>query len=114
MATLYLREFGFREALSDSEALEELRFMMEELVPAIEGSEGIRSAKLYSGAGGLRSQLRLLVELDHAGAYEGMLLNPDIRRHLKRLYAGWDLAAATQDFLREVTPDLVSAHGSSD
>lgn len=111
MATLYLREFGFREALTNSEALEELRFMTDELLPAIEDSDGIRSAKLYSGAGGLHSQLRLLVEMDDAGDYEGMLLNPAIRRHLKRLYASWNLGTATQDFLREVTTDLISAHG---
>ena len=62
MATLYMREFGFRESLSDEEALVDLRFMVDELLPAIQGSEGIRSAKLFSGAGGLRSQLRLFVE----------------------------------------------------
>lgn len=114
MATLYMREFGFRASLSDEEALVDLRFMVDELLPAIQGSEGIRSAKLFSGAGGLRSQLRLFVEMDHSAGYERMLLNPQIRKHLKKLYAAWDLTTATQDFLREVTPDLISAHASSD
>lgn len=114
MATLYMREFGFRQSLSDEEALAELRFMVDELLPEIQGSEGIRSAKLFSGAGGLRAQIRLLVEMDHAAGYERMLLNPQIRKHLKKLYDAWDLTSATQDFLREITPDLISAHASSD
>lgn len=110
MATLYVREFGFKNELSDQEARRELQFMTQELLPAIQSSKGIRSAKLFSGAGGLRSQIRLLVDMDNAGCYEQMLANPDIRTHLERLYATWDLTNATQDFLREITQDIIDAH----
>ena len=54
MATRYVREFGFKDALTDSEALIELNFMIEKLLPAIEKGEGIISARLFSGAGGIR------------------------------------------------------------
>ncbi len=109
MATVYVRTFGFRGSLSDAEALEELRFLIDEVVPAIENGDGIRSVKLYSGAGALRSQLRLIVEMDDASGYERLLANADVREKLGRLYASWDLESSTQDFLREVTPDLVAA-----
>jgi len=110
MPTLYIREFGFRNELSDQEARVELQFMTEKLLPAIERSQGIESAKLFSGAGGLRSQIRLLVYMDESGCYEKMLANPDIRILLERLYSAWDLTNATQDFLREITQDIIDAH----
>ena len=87
---------------------------MDEVIPAIRSSPGVRSAKIYSGAGALRSQLELLVEMDDAAGYEQMLLDPTIRRVLGRLYGAWDLSQSTQTFLREVTPDLVAALSSSD
>ncbi len=114
MATAYMRTFGFRDSLSDAEVLEELRFMMDEVIPAIESGDGIRSVKLYSGAGALRSQLRLIVEMDDASGYERLLANPDVREKLGRLYASWDLETSTQDFLREVTSDLVAALSSTE
>ena len=43
MATLYIREFGFSNELSDQEAREELQFMTEKLLPAIQKSQGIKS-----------------------------------------------------------------------
>ncbi len=112
MATLYIREFGFSNELSDQEARAELKFMTEKLLPAIQSSQGIKSAKLFSGAGGLRSQIRLLVDMDDAGCYEKMLSNPEIRILLARLYSAWDLRNATQDFLREITQDIIDAHSS--
>ena len=51
MATRYVREFGFKETLSDSEAQEELKFLIEKVLPAIERGEGVLSARLFSGAG---------------------------------------------------------------
>ena len=112
MATLYIREFGFSNDLSDQEARAELKFMTEKLLPAIQSSQGVKSAKLFSGAGGLRSQIRLLVDMDDAGCYEKMLSNPEIRILLARLYSAWDLRNATQDFLREITQDIIDAHSS--
>lgn len=114
MATLYVRTFSFKDSLSDEAALEELRFFINEVVPAIESSIGIRSVKVYSGAGALRSQLKLVVEMDDAAGYERMLLDPAIRKQLGRLYNAWDLSVSTQTFLREVTPDLIAALSSSD
>jgi len=114
MATLYIREFSFKDSLSDEAALDELMFLMDEVIPAIRNSPGVRSAKLYSGAGALRSQLELIVEMDDAAGYEQMLLDPTIRSILGRLYGAWDLSQSTQCFLREVTSDLIAALSSSD
>jgi hypothetical protein len=114
MATLYIREFSFKDSLSDEAALYELRFFMDEVIPAIRNSTGVRSARVYSGAGALRSQLELLVEMDDAATYEQMLLDPTIRSILGRLYSAWDLSLSTQSFLREITPDLLAALSSSD
>ena len=110
MATRYVREFGFKDTLTDSEALKELNFMIEKLLPAIERGDGIISARLFSGAGGIRSQIRLFVDMENAAGYEKLLFNPEIREHLKRLYSSWDLKEATQDFLREITVEMVAAH----
>jgi hypothetical protein len=114
MTTLYVRRFSFKDSLSDEAALGELMFLMGEVIPAIRNSPGVRSAKIYSGAGALRSQMELLVEMDDAAGYEQMLLDPTIRRILGRLYSAWDLSRSTQTFLREVTPDLLAALSSSD
>ena len=110
VATRYIREFGFKDTLTDSEALKELNFMIEKLLPAIERGDGIISARLFSGAGGIRSQIRLFVDMENAAGYEKLLINPEIREHLKRLYSSWDLKEATQDFLREITVEMVAAH----
>ena len=114
MATLYVRTFSFKDSMSDEDALEELKFFTTTIIPAIRNSPGIRSAKTYSGAGALRSQLTLVVEMNDAGQYEQMLLDPNIRRLLGRLYRAWDLTNSTQTFLREVTPDLIKALSNSD
>lgn len=114
MSTLYIRTFSFRDSLSDEAAIDELTFLMGDVMSAIRNSPGVRSAKLYSGAGALRSQLELIVEMDDAAGYEQMLLDPTIRRILGRLYSAWDLSRSTQTFLREVTPDLIAALSSSD
>jgi hypothetical protein len=114
MATLYIRTFSFKGSLSDEVVHSELKFFMGEVIPAIRNSPGVRSAKVYSGAGALRSQLELLVEMDDAAGYEKMLLDPTIRKILGRLYSAWDLSRSTQTFLREVTPNLVAALSSSD
>ena len=43
MVTRYVKEFGFKETLTDSEALEELNFMIEKLLPSIKRRDGIIS-----------------------------------------------------------------------
>ena len=112
MVTRYVREFGFKETLTDSEALEELNFMIEKLLPSIKRGDGIISAQLFSGAGGIRSQIRLFVDMENAACYEKLIFNPEIRELLKRLYSSWHLKDATQDFLREITSEMVVAHSS--
>ncbi|SVD40613.1 uncharacterized protein METZ01_LOCUS393467 [marine metagenome] len=114
VTTLYERTFSFKGSISDEVALNELKFFMDEVMPAIRNSVGIRSAKVYSGAGALRSHLKLVVEMDDASGYEQMLLDPAIRKLLGRLYGTWDLNKTTQVFLREVTPDLITALSSTD
>ena len=113
MATRYVREFGFKETLSDSEAQEELKFLIEKVLPAIERGEGVLSARLFSGAGGIRSQIRLFVDMEDASGYEKLLFNTEIREYLKRVYSSWVLKEATQDFLREITGEMFSVHSSS-
>ena len=114
MTTLYVRTFSFKESMSDEDALNELKFFMNKVIPTIRNSSGICSAKVYSGAGALRSQLKLVVEMDDAAGYEQMLLDPNIRKILRRLYSAWDLSNSTQTFIREVTPDLIAALSTSD
>ena len=67
---------------------------------------------MYSGAGALRADLRLTLELDHAGVYENLLHEPGLHDMVARLYAAINLATSTQHFVREVTPELVRAIGS--
>ena len=114
MPTVYVRTFDFKDTLSDGEALEELKFLIEEGVPAVGNVEGVRSVKVYSGAGALRAQLRLVIEMDDAGVYERLLGDPGVRQILGRAYGDWDLKASTQTFLREVTPELLAALGGTD
>jgi len=53
---------------------------MEEVVPAIQRVPGMRSAKVYSGAGGPRADIRHVFEMDDAGVYERLLAPPATRR----------------------------------
>ena len=113
MTTLYVRRFSFKDSISDSEVLDHWKFLVDEALPAIEKVDGIRSVKLYSGAGALRADIRVVIEMDDAGAYERMIMNPDVSKLIGRAYAAWDLKAATQQFLREVTPELIHALSST-
>lgn len=114
MATVYVRTFNLKDSLSDAEILEYWRFGLEEATPAIEKVSGVRSVKWYSGAGALRADLRLVVEMDDAGVYERALVDPTVRRVLGRFYGGIDLKSSTQRFLREITPELIGALSSTD
>lgn len=113
MATLYTRTFNFKDSLSDKEVLDEWKFLMEEVVPAVEKVEGVRSIKLYSGAGALRADITVLIEMDDAAGYERLLLDAEVRKLLGRVYTAWDLKTAGQSFRREITPQLIQALSSS-
>ena len=113
MPTVYVRRFNFKDSMSDSEVLNNWRFLVDEVVPAIEKVDGIRSIKLYSGAGALRADIRAVIEMDDAGAYERMIMNPDVGKLIGRVYGAWDLNTSPQQFLREVTPELIHALSST-
>ena len=113
MATLYVRNFSFKDSLSDNEVLDEWRFLAGEATQAIGNVDGIRSVKFYSGAGALRAQIRVVIEMDDAAAYERMLVDPAVRKVIGRAYGAWNLNDSTQTFLREVTPELISALSST-
>jgi hypothetical protein len=82
-------------------------------MPAISKVAGVRSTKFYSGPGALRASLTVLIEMDDAAAYERLLVDPEVRKHLGRVYGAWDLKTAGQSFRREVTPELISALSST-
>ena len=113
MATAYVRTFSFKESLSDDEVLEEWRFLAGEASQAIENVQGVRSVKWYSGAGALRAQIRVVIELDDAAGYERLLVDATVRKLLGRAYGAWNLNESTQTFLREVTPELIAALSST-
>jgi hypothetical protein len=52
MPTVYVRWVSLRDALSDAEVAAYWRFTLKEVIPALLKVPGIRSVKLYSGAGG--------------------------------------------------------------
>jgi len=109
MPTLYTRTFRFKESLSDAQVVEEWRYLLNEVVPAIQRVPGVRSVKAYSRAGALRADLTAFIEMDDAAVYERLLVNPEVSRLLGRMYGGWDMNTAGQSFRREVTPELISA-----
>jgi hypothetical protein len=113
MATLYTRTFNFKDSLSDEEILAEWRFLMTEVLPAVQQAPGVRSVKFFSGAGGLRADLSAQFELEDAGVYERLLLDAKVRTLLGRVYGAWDLKSAGQSFRREVTPELIKALSST-
>ncbi len=113
MPTLYMRRFNLKDALSDAEVVTYWKFVQEEFVPAALKVPGIRSAKIYSGAGELRADVLALFEMDDAGAYERMIADPQVRMLITKVYAPWDMKTATQTFYREVTPELTRALSST-
>ena len=113
MPSLYVRTFTLKDSVTDGEAVAYWKFLMDEFVPAALKVPGIRSVKFYSGAGALRADVLALFEMDDAAAYERLLVDPQVRRLLARIYGPWDMKLATQGFRREVTPELVRALSSS-
>jgi hypothetical protein len=113
MPTTYIRQFNLKDTLSDAAVLTYWTFLMEEFLPPIQHAGGIHSAKLYSGAGALRADLRIVLEMDDAGCYERLLVDPAVRTLLGQFYGAIDLKTSTQRFIREVTPELIHALSST-
>ena len=70
MSSTYVRRFNLKSSLTDQQVNDFWKLLMGELVPAIRKVEGVRSCKIYSGAGALRADIRLVAEMDHAGVYK--------------------------------------------
>ena len=113
MPTLYTRTFHMKDSLGDAEVLDQWRFLMEQVVPAVQKVRGTRAVKVYSGAGALRADITLLWEMDDASVYERGLVDPELRKLLGRFYGAIDLKTAGQSFRREVTSELIRALSST-
>jgi hypothetical protein len=100
-----------KESLTEREVVDYWRFLMDEAIPAIMKVPGMRSAKCFSGAGGLRADLTIQFEMDDAGVYERMIADPAVQKIIPRTYGAWDMTTAGQSFRREITPELVRALG---
>ena len=109
MPTAYVRRVSLKAALSDAEVAAYWQLTLEEVVPALQRVPGMRSVKVYSGAGGLRADIRYVFEMDDAGVYERMLATRELQPLVAKTYAAWDMHTASQTFLREVTPELIRA-----
>jgi len=112
MATTYVRRFNLKSSLSNKQVNDFWKTLMREFIPAIQKVKGVRSCKVYSGAGALRADLRLVAEMDDAGVYETLLRDPAVGKQLGAFYGAMDLTTSTQMFIREVTPDLLKALSS--
>jgi hypothetical protein len=112
MASPYVRRFNLKGSLSDQQVGDFWRFLLSEFVPAIQKVKGVTACKVYSGAGALRADIRLVADMDHAGVYEGLLRDSTISPLLGTFYGAMDLTTSTQMFIREVTADLLKALSS--
>ena len=112
MASTYVRRFNLKGSLSDQQVGDFWRFLLGEFVPAIEKVKGVNACKVYSGAGALRADIRLVADMDNAGVYESLLRESAISPLLGTFYGTMDLTTSTQMFIREVTPDLLKALSS--
>lgn len=108
-----MRRVNLKDTLSDAEVVAYWRFLQEEFVPVALRVTGMRSVKLYSGAGGLRADIRAVFDMEDAGVYERLLVDPQVRLLIAKVYAAWDMPTASQTFLREVTPELIRALSST-
>ena len=112
MATRYIRRFNLKDSLTDKQVVDFWKAALGEWIPVIEKVKGVRSVKVYSGAGALRADIRLVYDMDDAGAYEAVVLDPAVHKILGPFYGAIDLKTSTQMFIREVTPDLLKALSS--
>jgi len=109
MPSTYVRRFNLKSSLGDKQVSDFWKMLLGEFVPAIQKVKGVKSCKIYSGAGALRADIRLAAEMDHAGVYESLLRDPSVSPMLGKFYGAMDLETSTQMFIREVTPDLLKA-----
>jgi len=112
MASTYVRRFNLKSSLTDKQVSEYWKYLLGEFVPAAQKLAGVNSVKVYSGAGALRADIRLVLDMDHAGIYDSALRDPTITKQIGTLYGAMDLTTSTQTFIREVTPDLLKALSS--
>jgi len=112
MSSTYVRRFNLKDSLSDKQVGEFWKFLLGEFVPAIQKVKGVNSFKVYSGAGALRADIRIVADMVNAGVYESLLREPTISKQLGTFYGAIDLKTSTQMFIREVTPDLLKALSS--
>jgi hypothetical protein len=112
MASTYVRRFNLKDTLTDTQVRDFWRTLLSEFVPTLQKVKGVRSARVFSGAGALRADIRLVCDLDDAGVYESLLRDPAISTQLGAFYGAMDLKTSTQMFIREVTPDLLKALSS--
>ena len=96
MSSTYVRRFNLKSSLSDKQVNDFWKLLMGELVPAIQKVKGVKSCKIYSGAGALRADIRLVAEMDHAGVYETLLREPVISKQLGAFYGAMDLTTSTR------------------
>jgi hypothetical protein len=113
MPTVYVRRVNLKERLSDAEVAAYWKWMLEEVVPALQKVPGNRSVKIHSGAGGLRANSRYVFEMADAGAYERLAADPQLRPLIGKTYAAREMHTASQLFIREVTPALLQALSST-
>ena len=78
MASTYVRRFNLKDSLSDQQVASFWKFLLGEFTPAIQKVAGVNACKVYSGAGALRADIRLVADMDNAGVYEGLLRDPTI------------------------------------
>lgn len=107
MATTYVRRVNLKATMSDAEVGAYWRFMFDEAIPVFQKVAGVRSIRIFSGAGALRADIRAVIEMDDAGVYERLLADAQVRKVIGKVYAAWDMTTASQTFLREVTPEFV-------
>ena len=113
MATVYVRHFNLNKSLNDDEVLGFWKFMIEEFKQAVEEVNGINSVKYYSGAGALRADLRLVIDMGDGGSYERALHDSNVSRLLARMYKALELDTSTQLFNREIDSELIAALSSA-
>lgn len=112
MASTYVRRFNLKDSLNDEQVGKFWHFLLSEFMPAIHTIKGVRAVKAYSGAGALRADVRLTLDMDDAGVYEHLLRDPAVHSMLGTFYSAIDLKTSTQMFIREMTPDLLKALSS--
>src|ERR1039458_4088408 len=86
MATTYVRRFNLKDSLTDKQVGDFWKSGLGEWIPVIEKVKGVRSVKLYSGAGALRADIRLVYDMDDAGVYESVVRDPAVHKILGPFY----------------------------